>query len=129
MRMRRNILESSNPALRNQDSWSAGLSVADSETATLQGVVNKTGMLATIAVIGGMLGIWLTQNYPSMAWPLGIAGVIAIIGVYFLIMRNPANARRTAGVFALVEGAFLGVFFVPFWLFLVHFGTFWETFS
>ena len=109
MRMRRNILESSNPALRNQDSWSAGLSVADSETATLQGVVNKTGMLATIAVIGGMLGIWLTQNYPSMAWPLGIADVIAIIVVYFMIMRNPANARRTAWVFALVEGAFLGV--------------------
>ena len=106
MRMARNILESSNPALRNQDSWSAGLSVADTETATLQGVVNKTGMLATIAVIGGMLGIWLTQNYPALSWPLGILGFIAIIVVYFMIMRNPAKARRTAWVYALVEGAF-----------------------
>ncbi len=109
MRMRRNILESSNPALRNQDSWSAGLSVSDAGSASLQGVVNKTGMLATIAVIGGMLGIWLTQNYPSMAWPLGIGGVIAIIVVYFMIMGNPANARKTAWIYALVEGAFLGV--------------------
>ena len=109
MRMRHNILESSNPALRNQDSWSAGLSVSDAESASLQGVVNKTGMLAAIAVVGGMLGIWLTQNYPNLAWPLGIAGFIAIIVVYFMIMGNPANARKTAWIYALVEGAFLGV--------------------
>ena len=66
-------------------------------------------MLATIAVIGGILGIWLTQNYPSMTWPLAIAGVIAIIVVYFMIMGNPANARKTAWLYSLVQGAFLGV--------------------
>ncbi|MEE2912584.1 MAG: Bax inhibitor-1/YccA family protein [Planctomycetota bacterium] len=109
MRTRRSVLETSNPALRNQDSWHTGIAVGGDGTATLQGVVNKTGMLSTIAVIGGMLGIWLTQNYPSLLLPSGILGFISIIVVYFMIMRNPANAKGVAWLYALVQGAFLGV--------------------
>jgi len=57
MRMRRNMLDTSNPALKNPDIWDAGLTAEGSETASVQGVVNKTGMLTVICVIGGMLGI------------------------------------------------------------------------
>ena len=66
-------------------------------------------MLAALAVGGGMGGIWLTQNYPSLSWPLGILGFIAIIVVFFVIMANPLRAKQTAWIYAVVEGAFLGV--------------------
>ncbi|MBC8522801.1 MAG: Bax inhibitor-1/YccA family protein [Phycisphaerales bacterium] len=109
MRPRRNMLDSSNPVLKNPDIWDAGLSTDSAETASVQGVVNKTGMLTVICVIGGMIGVWVTQNQPALAWPLGIAGIIATIVVYIMIFRNPMRAKQTAWIYALVQGAFLGV--------------------
>ena len=109
MRLRKNLLDPSNPVLKNEDVWNAGCSADSAETASIQGVVNKTGMLTVICVIGGMLGIWVTTNQPNLAWPLGIAGVIATIAVYFMIFRNPMRAKQTAWVYAIVQGAFLGV--------------------
>ena len=109
MRMKRNMLDTSNPVLKNPDIWDAGLSAEDTDTASIQGVVNKTGMLTVICVIGGMLGIWITQNQPALAWPLGIGGVIATLAVYFMIYRNPMRAKQTAWIYAIVQGAFLGV--------------------
>ena len=109
MRLGKNMLETSNPALKNHNAWQEGLTAGGVETASINGVVNKTGMLAAIAVGGGMFGIWLTQNQPSLAWPLAIVGIIAIFVVYFMIISNPLRAKQTAWIFALVEGAFLGV--------------------
>ena len=103
------MLDSSNPALQNESVWQTGLAASGTETASVQGVVNKTSMLAALAVGGGMFGIWLTQNYPGLSWPLGILGFIAIIVVYFVIMANPMRAKQTAWIYAVVEGAFLGV--------------------
>ncbi|MDP7008190.1 MAG: Bax inhibitor-1/YccA family protein [Phycisphaerales bacterium] len=109
MRHQRNMLDSSNPVLNNPDVWNVGSAASTDETASVQGVVNKTGMLTVICVIGGMLGIWITQNHPALAWPLGIGGVIATIVVYFMVFRNPMRAKQTAWIYALVQGAFLGV--------------------
>ena len=110
MRLGKNMLETTNPALKNHEAWREGVGAcADTDTATISGVVNKTGMLTSVAVAGGMLGIWLTQNQPSLAWPLGITGFIATIVVYFMILRNPARAKRTAWIYAGIQGAFLGV--------------------
>jgi len=103
------MLESSNPALRNQDTWAVGSAVVDNEAASVQGVVNKVAMLTAIAVGGGMVGIWITQNQPALAMPLGIVGFIATLAVYFIIMRNPLRAKQTAWIYAAVEGGFLGV--------------------
>jgi uncharacterized YccA/Bax inhibitor family protein len=110
MRFGKNMLESTNPALKNQEAWREGVHECSGvETATIAGVVNKTGMLTSVAVAGGMFGIWLTQTQPSLAWPLGIAGFIATIVVYFMILRNPARAKYTAWIYAGIQGAFLGV--------------------
>jgi len=109
MRIGRNMLESSNPALRNRDAWHVGSAVMEQESASVGGVVNKTGILASIAVAGGMVGIWIAQNRPGLAMPLGIAGFVAIIVVYFMIMRNPLRAKHTAWIYAGVQGGFLGV--------------------
>jgi uncharacterized YccA/Bax inhibitor family protein len=110
MRLGKNMLETTNPALKNHEAWRDGVRSCDTvETATIGGVVNKTGMLTSVAVAGGMFGIWLTQNQPALAWPLGIAGFIATIVVYFMIIRNPARAKYTAWIYAAIQGAFLGV--------------------
>lgn len=109
MRLGKNILETSNPALRNHGAWEEGLAAGGVYTASISGVVNKTGLLTSIAVGGGMFGIWLTQNQPALAWPLGIAGFVATIVVYFMIMRNPLRAKQTAWIYAAIQGAFLGV--------------------
>jgi len=110
MRLGKNMLETSNPALKNHKAWRDGVgSAADMTTATISGVVNKTSMLTSVAVGGGMFGIWLTKNHPDLSWPLAIAGIIAIFVVYFMIMRNPLRAKQTAWIYAVVQGAFLGV--------------------
>ena len=110
MRLGKNMLETTNPALKNHDAWREGVhDCSGVQTATIGGVVNKTGMLTSVAVAGGMFGIWLTQNQPGLAWPLGIAGFIATIVVYFMIIRNPARAKQTAWIYAAIQGAFLGV--------------------
>ena len=110
MRLGKNMLESTNPALRNHEAWRDGIRSCDTvDTATIAGVVNKTGMLTSVAVAGGMFGIWLTQNQPGLAWPLGIAGFVATIVVYFMIMRNPLRAKQTAWIYAAIQGGFLGV--------------------
>ena len=109
MRLGKNMLETTNPALKNHDAWRDGVGACtQTETASVAGVVNKTGMLTSVAVAGGMLGIWLTQNQPGLAWPLGIVGFIATIVVYFMIMRNPTRAKYTAWIYAAIQGAFLG---------------------
>ena len=110
MKLGKNMLETTNPALLNQGTWRDGVQACrDAAAATISGVVNKTGMLTAIAVAGGMGGIWLTQTYPNLAWPLGIVGIIATLVVYFMIMRNPLRAKQTAWIYAIVQGAFLGV--------------------
>ncbi len=110
MQLGKNMLETTNPALKNHDAWREGVAnCEDAQTSTIAGVVNKTGMLTSVAVAGGMSGIWLTQNYPGLAWPLGIVGFIATLVVYFMIIRNPARAKYTAWIYAAIQGAFLGV--------------------
>ena len=109
MRVAKNLLETSNPALRNHEAWNEALQAGGTQTASIGGVVNKTGMLTCVAVGGGMFGIWLTQNYPGLALPLGIVGFIATFVVYFIIMRNPARAKYTVWMYAVIQGAFLGV--------------------
>jgi uncharacterized YccA/Bax inhibitor family protein len=110
MRLGKNMLETSNPALKNHEAWREGVgSCSDIETASISGVVNKTSMLTSVAVGGGMFGIWISKNKPELAWPLVIVGFIATIVIYFMIMRNPSRARGTAWIYAAIQGAFLGV--------------------
>ena len=56
MRFGKNILETSNPALKNHGVWQEGLEAGGVNTASVSGVVNKTGLLTSIAVGGGMFG-------------------------------------------------------------------------
>ena len=109
MRLRKNILETSNPALKDHEAWSEAVAAGGVDTASISGVVNKTGMLTAVAVAGGMFGIWLAQNYPTFVWPLVLVGFIATLFLYFWIIKKPLRAKQTAWIYAAIQGDFLGV--------------------
>ena len=111
MRLGKNMLRTSNPALKNQTAWRDGVAEGGTGTASIQGAVNKTAMLTAVALAGGMGSIVLMKNpnFSQYAWILGIGGFIATLVVYFMILRNPMRAKSMAWVYAAIQGAFLGV--------------------
>ncbi|MHC4827312.1 MAG: Bax inhibitor-1/YccA family membrane protein [Planctomycetota bacterium] len=102
--------ESSNPALRNDNVFNEvyGRLTERADTITLQGVVNRTGLLVLIAVAAGAGGYALVGTMPSILWISCIAAFIVSLGVYFVIHGKPALAPALAPLYAIVEGAFLG---------------------
>lgn len=101
--------QTSNPALtRPEDLLRDGRIDAASDRASLSGVVNKTGLLALIAVVFGGVGYMLV---PSIPW-LPIAAVVASFAIMlvagFAIRSNPAMAPKVAWLYAVVEGVLLG---------------------
>lgn len=105
--------QSSNPALHNESAFEAfdgseATAAARPAVATLQGVVNKTGLFAAIAVAGGAGGYWLVGAFPSMLWISTVAAFVLAIGVGIVVGRNPALAKTVGPLYALVEGGFLG---------------------
>jgi uncharacterized YccA/Bax inhibitor family protein len=104
------MLQSSNPALRNENVFNEvyGSFAERADTITLQGVVNKTGLLVLIAVAAGAGGYSLVGAMPSIVWISCIAAFIVALGVYFVIHGKPSLAPFVAPVYAVVEGVFLG---------------------
>ncbi|MDA9221222.1 Bax inhibitor-1/YccA family protein, partial [Gammaproteobacteria bacterium] len=77
-------------------------SVAESsDVMTLDGAVNKTGILLALCFTGAAVG-W---NIPALAWPAGILGFILALVTIF---RSPSKAGTTAPFYALVQGVMLG---------------------
>lgn len=110
------MYNSSNPILNDQDTFSKVYgkdmfaSAAKPETATMTGVVNKTGLLVMIAVVVG--GIAYALITPSFGWLAGsgIAAFGICIGMGFIMRGNPKASVIVAPIYAAVEGVFLGVF-------------------
>jgi uncharacterized YccA/Bax inhibitor family protein len=104
------MFQSSNPALTNEENFLElkRAYAGESDTVTVQGVVNKTGFLALLAVAAGGGGYMLSASFPSIVWITNIAAFLICIGVYFVIARNPAAAKVAAPIYAIVEGGFLG---------------------
>lgn len=108
-------LQSSNPALTNEDTFRefygdrAGLA-GRSDVVTVQGVVNKTGFLALLAVAGGGAGYSLVYKVPGLLWITALASLGLCIGFFFIARGNPAKAKIFAPIYAIIEGVFLGAF-------------------
>ena len=91
---------STNPAFsRGFDSTSYEASMG--EKMTLDGAVNKTGILLALCFSGAVIG-W---NIPALILPGAIVGFILAMVTIF---RNPAKAGSTAPLYALAQGTFLG---------------------
>lgn len=113
-----NLNETSNPALRNNEAFGP---ISDAETASINGVVNKTGILAVLTVIGGVAGVWIAQTFALsqgvlMGW--GIGTFLTTLLLYFVVFRNPMRAVAIAPIYAVIQGSFLGVItmFIDRWL-------------
>jgi uncharacterized YccA/Bax inhibitor family protein len=91
---------STNPAFsRGFDS--ASHNATFDEKMTLDGAVNKTGILLALCFSGAFIG-W---NIPALIWPGAIVGFILALVTIF---RNPSKAGSTAPLYALAQGIFLG---------------------
>jgi uncharacterized YccA/Bax inhibitor family protein len=71
------------------------------ERMTLDGAVNKTGILLSLCFAGAFIG-W---NIPALLIPSWIIGMI--LG-FVTIFRRPEKASSTAPLYALSQGIFLG---------------------
>jgi len=107
------MFQSSNPALRDGNTFEeyyGQIAGTRSKEATLQGVVNKTGVLVLIALAGGVGGYQLAISgvMPGITWISAIAAMIVCIGVGFVLCGKPQLSPFLAPVYAIIEGVFLG---------------------
>ena len=103
--------ESSNPALTNNHALSQfgrDMLGSRSEVTTLVGVMNKTGILIGLALLGGASGYSLVATMPSIMWISSIAAFVICLGIGFLLGGKPQLAPIVAPIYAIVEGVFLG---------------------
>jgi uncharacterized YccA/Bax inhibitor family protein len=91
---------SGNPAFtKNFNGFIDDLPISD--RMTLDGAVNKTGILLATCFGGAFIG-W---NIPQLMLPAMIIGfILAMITIF----RSPSNAGSTAPLYALSQGIFLG---------------------
>jgi uncharacterized YccA/Bax inhibitor family protein len=96
---------SGNPTL--SDATFAGFETSGAKTMSLQGTVNKVGILLAL-VIGGALFTW-NQFYST-----GSAGFLMPVGLFggmifaVITMFRPTLAMYTAPIYAILQGLFLG---------------------
>lgn len=100
------FLRSNNPVLKQ--SAFAGPIVAG-ETMTIQGTVNKTGLLL-LCVIATAAWTWglSHSNQPEAAFPWMIGGALAGFVMALVTIFKKEWSPITAPVYALLEGLFLG---------------------
>lgn len=103
------LMRTANPAL-NDDTFSrAGYSVAEEDRMTLQGTVNKTGLML-LALVAGAAYTWslyLEGNLGSMMmWMMG--GLIGGLIVSFVTIFKKEWSPVTAPLYAVLEGFALG---------------------
>lgn len=98
----------SNPALSNEERWLNHGPMA--EAATMNGVVSKTSLLVTIALVAGAGGYALSFMFPNVVLISFIASLIIGLGFTFYLAGNPEAAPTLAPIYAIVEGFFLGAF-------------------
>ena len=107
---------SGNPALNAETfgnaakSSPAGIQVMSSEAMTLEGTVNKTGILLALVVLSASWtwNMFFESGNPATVMPIAIGG--AIVGFIFALITifKKQWAGITAPLYAIAEGLFLG---------------------
>ena len=106
--------ESSNPILkvaRDHAAPTPGIQVVGGRaTATMAGVVNKTAILLSLAMLAGGLAYVVVPATTSVVLLSCLTSAVVGLGIAWLLAKNPSAAEHLAPIYAAVEGAFLGVF-------------------
>jgi uncharacterized YccA/Bax inhibitor family protein len=102
------LMRTSNPALNEQVFRGEG--AAFGEAMTVQGTVNKTGILLLCAVgtAAWTWNIFLHSHSPQAVAPLALVGVIGGLIFAFATIFKRTWAPVTAPIYALLEGLVLG---------------------
>lgn len=95
-------METSNPLLKKEGAFSA--SWAASEPMSLQGVINKSGLLLLMCMGAAAFG-W---THPALRGPFLLIGMIGGLIACLVGTFKPATAPIAAPVYALLEGLALG---------------------
>lgn len=101
-------LQSSNPIFADQLFDQKVHAQAGGGTATVQGVINKTGACAMLCAVCGAVAYALTASNPAWSMGIMIASLVFTLVAYFAIWRNPAHARWAAPIYAALQGGAIG---------------------
>jgi len=108
-------LKSSNPAMKafeKTENLSLGPTdqfvVDESQRMTINGTINKTGMLVVIAMLTGAWGWSTVATSPQLLMPFFWTSLIVSIGCYIALWKRPEWASVVAPIYAAVQGVFLG---------------------
>ena len=99
---------SGNPSLSNNTFKIEG--TTGDHAMTLQGTVNKTGILLALVVIGATYtwNLFFQNGTPAAVMPIAIGGAIGGFVFALITMFKKEWAGVTAPIFAVLEGLFLG---------------------
>jgi len=99
---------SGNPALSDTTFRSEGRAVG--ESMTLQGTVNKTGILLGILVLTAVYtwNLFFQTGNPAAVMPIAIGGAIGGFVLALITIFKKAWSPFTAPIYAALEGLFLG---------------------
>jgi uncharacterized YccA/Bax inhibitor family protein len=95
-------METSNPLLKRDGALSS--TWAESEPMTLQGVVNKTGILLLLCMGAAAFG-W---THPELRGPLLLVGLLGGLVACLVGTFKPATSPIAAPIYAVLEGLALG---------------------
>ena len=102
------ILRTSNPALRTSTFQNVGVGADATQAMTLQGTVNKTGILLTLVAVSAIY-TWNTYRVnPSAAMGWLLLGLFAGFIVALVTIFKKPWAVVTAPLYAVLEGLVLG---------------------
>ena len=102
-------LSSSNPVLSDQSLGRVIGQIGDrTATASVQGVLAKTGICTVLAVAAGAAGYMLAQVYPQTYLITMIGSMVVSLILFFVMMAKPTAAIVCAPIYSITQGAFLG---------------------
>ena len=105
-----NIMRTANPALNDNTFTGLEYSGARDNVMTIQGTVNKTGVLLALVLIAAawVWKMFFESGNPAAVTPWMIGGAIGGFVVALVTVFKKEWAGATAPVYAVLEGLFLG---------------------
>ena len=104
------MMRTANPALNSKTFTELGYSVDRNNVMTIQGTVNKTGILLILVLISSswVWNMFFDSGNPAAVIPWTITGAIGGFVVALITVFKKTWSAITAPVYALLEGLFLG---------------------
>ncbi|SKA98574.1 Uncharacterized membrane protein, YccA/Bax inhibitor family [Prosthecobacter debontii] len=101
------MMRTSNPVL-NQSTFESSMAVRGAQQMTLQGTVNKTGILLFLTFATALYTWNMAHAQPGSAMPWVIGGAISGFVLALITSFKPVWSPVTGSFYALAEGLFLG---------------------